>query len=39
MKSGHWGTESYKKIKGVVGSIMEKMKVPIIVVNITQMLD
>ena len=33
------GTESYKKIKDVVDSIMEKMKVPIIVVNITQMLD
>ena len=39
MKSEHWGIESYKRIKGVIGSIIKKMKVPIIVVNITQMLD
>ena len=37
MKRGHWGTGSDKRIMDVVGNIMEKMKVPVTVINITQM--
>ncbi|KAL6336525.1 hypothetical protein AAG906_022466 [Vitis piasezkii] len=37
MKRGHWGTGSDKRIMNVVDSIVEKMKVPVTVINITQM--
>ncbi|XP_057983174.1 protein trichome birefringence-like 3 [Malania oleifera] len=36
-KRKHWGTGSDKKMMGVVASIVQKMKVPATVINITQM--
>lgn len=37
MKKGHWGTGSDKRIMSVVRSVIGKMKVPVTVVNITQL--
>ncbi|XP_058214556.1 protein trichome birefringence-like 3 [Rhododendron vialii] len=36
MKKGHWGTGSNKRMMSVVASVVEKMKVPVTVINITQ---
>ncbi|KAH7866481.1 hypothetical protein Vadar_021000 [Vaccinium darrowii] len=36
MKKGHWGTGSNKKMMSVVASVVEKMKVPVTFINITQ---
>lgn len=36
MKRKHWGTGSDKRIMSVVTNVVEKMKVPVTVINITQ---
>ncbi|XP_047317521.1 protein trichome birefringence-like 3 [Impatiens glandulifera] len=36
-KKGHWGTGSNKDMMSVVTDIVEKMKVPITMINITQL--
>lgn len=36
MKKKHWGTGSDKKIMSVVTNVVQKMKVPVTVINITQ---
>ncbi|KAG5550582.1 hypothetical protein RHGRI_015512 [Rhododendron griersonianum] len=36
MKRGHWGTGSNKRMMSVVASVVEKMKVPVTFINITQ---
>lgn len=35
-KKGHWGTGSDKRIMKAVSDIVEKMKVPVTVINVTQ---
>lgn len=37
MKRGHWGSGSNKQLMEVVSNIIEKMRVPVTVVNITQL--
>ncbi|KAK2980023.1 hypothetical protein RJ640_020049 [Escallonia rubra] len=37
MKKGHWGTGSDKRIMSVVNNVVEKMKVPVTFINITQL--
>ncbi|XP_042055952.1 protein trichome birefringence-like 3 isoform X1 [Salvia splendens] len=36
-KKGHWGSGSDKRMMGVVGSVVARMKVPVTVINITQL--
>ncbi|CAN4118192.1 unnamed protein product [Withania somnifera] len=36
-KKGHWGTGSNKEMMNVVASVVRKMKVPITVLNVTQL--
>lgn len=36
MKKGHWGTGSDKKIMEVVSGVVERMKVKVLVINVTQ---
>ncbi|XP_070043799.1 protein trichome birefringence-like 3 isoform X4 [Nicotiana tomentosiformis] len=37
MKKGHWGTGSNKEMMNVVANVMGRMKVPVTVLNITQL--
>ncbi|KAK4377480.1 hypothetical protein RND71_003776 [Anisodus tanguticus] len=37
MKKGHWGTGSNKEMMNVVASVMGRMKVPVTVLNVTQL--
>ncbi|KAM0948122.1 putative PMR5 domain, PC-Esterase, protein trichome birefringence-like 3 [Dioscorea sansibarensis] len=37
MKRGHWGSGSNKQMMEVVSNIIEKMRVPVTIVNITQL--
>lgn len=37
MKKGHWGTGSNKAMMRVVADVVEKMRVPITFINITQL--
>lgn len=39
MKRGYWGSGSDKRIMEVISSIVERMKVPITFINITQLSD
>ncbi|KAK4345526.1 hypothetical protein RND71_035702 [Anisodus tanguticus] len=36
-KKGHWGTGSNKEMMKVVASVMRRMKVPVTVLNVTQL--
>jgi hypothetical protein len=36
MKKRHWGTGSDKRIMSVVTNVVEKMKVPVTFINVTQ---
>uniref|UniRef100_M1BNK7 Trichome birefringence-like C-terminal domain-containing protein n=1 Tax=Solanum tuberosum TaxID=4113 RepID=M1BNK7_SOLTU len=36
-KKGHWGTGSNKEMMNVVASVMRRMKVPVTVLNVTQL--
>ncbi|XP_057470113.1 protein trichome birefringence-like 3 isoform X2 [Actinidia eriantha] len=36
-KKGHWGTGSNKQMMSVVAGVVEKMRVPVIFINITQL--